>query len=174
MFKIGDTVIYSAHGLCKIDDICEKTISGVTRTYYVLHPLAQSNLTISTPVDNKNVIHEMMDEEEAQDLLQSFKEPGVDWIQDVKPRNAKYTKIIKSGDRRGIAGIANTLMRKSLEASLDKKKLYSQDREMLDTIQDILFKEMAMALNRSYEEIAEQAEKMVSSQLDLSQHEVVQ
>lgn len=174
MFKIGDTVIYSAHGLCKIDDICEKTIAGVTRTYYVLHPLAQSNLTISTPVDNKNVIHEMMGEEEAQDLLQSFKERGVKWIQDVKPRNAKYNQIVKSGNRRGIAGIANTLMLKSIEAKMNKKKLFSQDREMLDTIQDILFKEMALALNSSYEEIAEQAEEMVSDQLDLSQHEVVQ
>lgn len=174
MFKIGDTVIYFAHGLCKIDDICEKTISGVTRTYYVMHPLAQPNLTISTPVDNKNLIHEMMTEAEAQVLLQSFNEPGVDWIQDVKPRNAKYTKIVKSGDRQGIAGIANTLMRKSIEANMDKKKLYSQDREMLDTIQDILFKEMAMALNRSYEEIAELAEKMVSSQIEPSKHEVVQ
>ena len=56
MFNIGDVIIYSTHGLSQIDDICEKTISDVTRTYYVLHPLAQANLTISTPVDNEKVV----------------------------------------------------------------------------------------------------------------------
>ena len=56
MFTIGDTIIYSVHGLCQIDDICEKTYSDVTRNYYVLHPLSQTNLTISVPVDSDKVI----------------------------------------------------------------------------------------------------------------------
>ncbi|WP_161487140.1 CarD family transcriptional regulator [Neobacillus mesonae] len=44
MFSIGDVIIYSVHGLSRVDDICEKTIANVTRTYYALHPLEQSNL----------------------------------------------------------------------------------------------------------------------------------
>jgi CarD family transcriptional regulator len=56
MFDIGDVIIYSEHGLCQIDDICEKTFAGVTRTYYILHPLAQENLQISTPIDNNKVV----------------------------------------------------------------------------------------------------------------------
>ena len=39
MFNIGDVVIYSAHGISKIDNICEKPFSNVTKTYYELHPL---------------------------------------------------------------------------------------------------------------------------------------
>ena len=39
MFNIGDVVIYSAHGISKIDNICEKTFSNVTKTYYELLPL---------------------------------------------------------------------------------------------------------------------------------------
>ncbi|MEH7306801.1 CarD family transcriptional regulator [Neobacillus drentensis] len=51
MFNNGDLVIYSAHGICKIDDICEKTIAGMTKTYYELHPLDHNHqLTISVPV----------------------------------------------------------------------------------------------------------------------------
>nr|WP_243450124.1 CarD family transcriptional regulator [Neobacillus terrae] len=50
-------IIYSAHGICKIDDICEKTISGSTIMYYVLHPVENSkHLTISIPVKNDKVI----------------------------------------------------------------------------------------------------------------------
>ena len=70
MFEIGDVIIYSEHGLCQIDEICEKTISGVTRTYYVLHPLGESNLKISTPIDNNKVVmQKTMDGEEAEELL---------------------------------------------------------------------------------------------------------
>jgi RNA polymerase-interacting CarD/CdnL/TRCF family regulator len=32
MFDIGDVIVYSEHGLCQVDDICEKTIAGVTRS----------------------------------------------------------------------------------------------------------------------------------------------
>ncbi|MEH7418734.1 CarD family transcriptional regulator [Neobacillus drentensis] len=67
MFNIGDLVIYSIHGLSRIDDICEKTISNVTKTYYVLHPLDQANLIISAPVDSdKVVMQKMLDSEEAE------------------------------------------------------------------------------------------------------------
>ncbi|MDQ6596090.1 CarD family transcriptional regulator [Bacillus salipaludis] len=43
MFNIGDLIIYSGHGICRVDDICEKTVSGITRTYYVLHPMENNH-----------------------------------------------------------------------------------------------------------------------------------
>ena len=55
MFDIGDLIIYSAQGICHIDDICKKTYAGVTRNYYILHPVHNSKLKISTPVDNNKL-----------------------------------------------------------------------------------------------------------------------
>jgi len=52
MFNIGDSVLYSSHGICLIEDICEKTFMGITKKYYVLHPMEDCKLSISTPVDN--------------------------------------------------------------------------------------------------------------------------
>ncbi len=69
MYKIGDAIVYSLHGLCQIDDICDKTIANVTRTYYVLHPLAEKSLTISIPVDNDKVIMKLLRREIARKLL---------------------------------------------------------------------------------------------------------
>ena len=60
MFKIGDVIIYSAHGLCKIDDICEKNYGDTTATYYVLHPLENAKLSISIPVNSKQVVMQKM------------------------------------------------------------------------------------------------------------------
>jgi CarD family transcriptional regulator len=169
MFTIGDTIIYSVHGLCQIDDICEKTYSDVTRNYYVLHPLSQSNLTISVPVDNDKVIMlKTMNRKQAEEILQSFNEPGIPWVDDVKKRKLQYNNVVKTGDRREIAKIANSLMRKSFEYSLDKKRMYDQDRRLLSTIQDLLFKELANSLDTSFEDISAQVDEMIQKDFSVS------
>lgn len=169
MFNIGDTIIYSVHGLCQIDDICEKTYSDVTRNYYVLHPLSQANLTISVPVDNDKVIMlKTMNREQAEEILQSFNKPGIPWVEDVKKRKSQYNNVVKTGDRREIAKIANSLMRKSFEYSLDKKRMYDQDRRLLSTIQDLLFKELANSLDTSFEDISAQVDEMIQKDFSVS------
>jgi CarD family transcriptional regulator len=162
MFDIGDVIVYSEHGLCQVDDICEKTIAGVTRTYYILHPLAQENLQISTPIDNNKVVMlKTMGREEAEELLGTFKHPGASWIEEPKKRYQQYMEQIQTGNRKVIAGIANTLMKKGLELKENNKRLYDQDRKLLLTIQSILFKEMAMSMNTSFEEIEEKVNSLV-------------
>ena len=169
MFNIGDTIIYSVHGLCQIDDICEKTYSDVTRNYYVLHPLSQANLTISVPVDNDKVIMlKTMNREQAEEILQSFNKPGIPWVEDVKKRKSQYNNVVKTGDRREIAKIANSLMRKNFEYSLDKKRMYDQDRRLLSTIQDLLFKELANSLDTSFEDISAQVDGMIQKDFSVS------
>lgn len=169
MFTIGDTIIYSVHGLCQIDDICEKTYSDVTRNYYVLHPLSQANLTISVPVDNDKVIMlKTMNREQAEEILQSFNKPGIPWVEDVKKRKSQYNNVVKTGDRREIAKIANSLMRKNFEYSLDKKRMYDQDRRLLSTIQDLLFKELANSLDTSFEDIFAQVDGMIQKDFSVS------
>lgn len=122
-------------------------------------------MTISTPIDNDKVVMlKTMDREEAEDILQSFKQPGIDWISDVKLRNRKYSSIVQSGNRKEITKIANTLMRKTLEVKLNNKKLYEQDRRLLNTIQNILFNELALSLNTTFEKILEQVNNMIKNQ----------
>jgi CarD family transcriptional regulator len=163
MFNIGEVIIYSAHGLSKIDDICEKTFSNVTKTYYVLHPLEQVNLTINTPVDNDKVVMlKIMEREEAEEILQSFQHPGLCWISNPRERNITYKKVIKDGDRSEIAKLANTLMRQDIECRMNNRKLYEQDRRLLDTIQNILFKELAASLDTSFGKIYEQVNNMIN------------
>ena len=162
MFNIGDMVMYSAHGVSKIDNICEKTYSNVTKTYYELHPLEQTNLMISTPVDNDKVVMlKMMDREEAEDLLQSFQQTGIQWVGNPRELNLQYKKVVKNGDRSEIAKLVNTLMRQDIELRMDKKKLYEQDRRILETTQRILFKELAVSLDTSFEKIHAQVNSIL-------------
>jgi CarD family transcriptional regulator len=157
MYNIGDLIIYSAHGICKIDDICEKTISGSTTMYYVLHPIDNSKqLSISIPVNNDKVIMlDLLKKEEAHEILESFQEPGILWNDKPNLRYTLYNNIVNTGDRKEIAKVVNTLLRKQNEAELHGKKLYEQDRKLLDMAQNILFKEMAISLNTTWEDINE-------------------
>ena len=164
MFKIGDTIIYSDHGLCEIDDICEQTFAGITRNYYILHPLADTNLKISAPVDSDKVLMlRTMNQEEAESVLQTFNQPGIDWIEDSRQRNREYTDHVQSGDRNSIAKIINTLMRKNAELKLNGKRIYDQDRKLLQLIQSTLFNELALSLDTSYEAIEQRVNRMLEN-----------
>lgn len=154
MFKIGDLIVYSGQGICCIDDICEKTIMGETKEYYVLHPVDSSTLTISILVDNEKVIMlDIIQSDEAEKIIDSFKEKGVDWIEINSQRNVEYSDIVKTGKRSEIAKVVNTLMRKKYITEIKGRKFYEQDTRLLVSVQNILFSEFAMSLNTTYEEI---------------------
>lgn len=123
MFKIGDLIIYSAQGICHIDNICEKTYLNMTKDYYVLHPLDNPKLKISIPVDIDEVMMlSIIDKEDAEKLINSFRLPGIDWIDKNNHRFQVYSNIVKQGNRKEISMIANTLIREELKAESEGKK----------------------------------------------------
>jgi CarD family transcriptional regulator len=89
------------------------------------------------------------------------KDPGIKWNDKPNLRYSLYNNIVNTGDRKEIAKVINTLLRKKNEADLHGKKLYEQDRKLLDTAQNILFKEMAISLNTTWEEINEMVLKLL-------------
>lgn len=52
-------------------------------------------------------------------------------------------------------------MRQDIELRMDKKKLYEQDRRILETTQNILFKELAVSLDTSFEKIYAQVNSII-------------
>ncbi|TSI03135.1 CarD family transcriptional regulator [Lysinibacillus sp. BW-2-10] len=162
MFNIGDKIIYSSHGLCCIDDITEKTFSGVTKTYYVLHPLDNEKLQINAPIDNKSIsMLEVMNKEEAEEILFLFTLPGIEWIDKSHQRIQIYNSIVKKGNRKEIAKIINTLMIKKHELESEGKKFPEFDRKLLVTIQHILFNELALSLKTTIDTIHQKVEKLL-------------
>lgn len=156
MFDIGDLIIYSSQGICRIDDICEKTYFGAAKKYYVLHPVGDCKLSISTPVDNDKVtMLELLSKEEAEEIAESFKQPGMAWIEADNERNQTYSDIVKKGNRKEISAIANTLMRKKIQLEKNHKKPGENDKRLLTCIQNILFAELAFSLGSTSEAISE-------------------
>lgn len=164
MFKIGDLIIYSGQGICRVDNICDKTYAGQTRTYYELHPIENNHhLTISTPVDNdKTMMLKLMNKQEAEEILETFNSEGIKWIEKTQLRNQVYADIVKTGNRSEIAKVANTLMKKKYEVEMTGRKFFEYDSRLLHRIQSILFKELSIALNSSYDHISEMIHSIIN------------
>lgn len=166
MFNVGDLVIYDSHGICHIDNIRNKTLIDVTKPYYELHPLDDPSLKISTPVDRaKVVMKSIIERDEAEALIGIFKQPGMRWMDNNNQRATKFNAIIKTGDRLEIAKIANTLMRRKHILDMNNKTLSKRDRDILDHIRDILFIEMAIALDITNEALEDTIKQTVIAHL---------
>ncbi|WP_346938470.1 CarD family transcriptional regulator [uncultured Clostridium sp.] len=163
MFNIGELIIYSAHGICRIDDICEKIICGKKRNYYELHPVDDYSLSISVPVESDKVaMLQLVNKEEAEEILESFSQPGIEWIEANTERNQVYSNIVKTGDRKDISKIASTLMRQKRKIEVEGKKFHVQDNKLLTYIQNILFTELAFKLNTTFESINRKVTKLIN------------
>ncbi|RFB17207.1 CarD family transcriptional regulator [Bacillus sp. HNG] len=168
MFKVGDLVVYSSLGICKINDICDETYYGRTRKYYILHPIEDNDLTIRNPVDNDRVLMlGIINRQDAEDMLESFKRTGIAWIEKGNERTKIYHEIVMSGNRKEIAGIVNTLMCRKYEVEMADKKLGEPDRRLLLHIQNILYKELAISLDTTFEKIANEVERNIKYKIGL-------
>lgn len=166
MFNVGDLVIYSTHGICQIDKISDKTMSDVTRQYYVLHPVDDPSLKISTPVDHApSVMQNIMKKDEAEALLEQFKEPSKRWNENNNQRSNSFAATIRKGDRNEIASIANTLMRREKLLELNGKTLGARDNTILADIQNNLFNEMALSLNTTYKAVEKKVYQCIMEHL---------
>lgn len=166
MYKIGDLLIYSNYGICRVEDICKMNYINDERLCYVLRPLAKKNLIINTPVDNERVkIHDLIDRKTAEQVLASFYEPGIKWIREARKRYREFKEHVKTGDRLVLAKVLNTLLRKNIELKEQRKKLHVQDRNLLEQIKKILFYELAMVFDTTYERIEDEINRRILEQM---------
>ena len=120
MFKINDTVIYGAQGVCRVVDIVDKNIGGKTAQYYALQPFFQENTTIFVPTHNPKLVlkmHSVLTKEEIDRLIDTMPESNTEWIEDEALRRKQYKEILSSGDRLKIA-----LMIKALYLEQQRRK----------------------------------------------------
>lgn len=166
MFNIGDLIIYSAHGVCKIYDIKEKIFLGERKNYYEIHPINDERLFLSVPVDKGDLLlFKMSDKDEAKTLLDTFKGEGYEWIENNNERSKIYSDILKAGNREEISKVLNALVSESRKLNVIDKKLNEKDKRILISIEEILFSDLAYALSITHEEVKERIYKSIKSRM---------
>lgn len=148
MFKTNDYFIYSSRGVCRVDDVCDKKVNDIKRTYYVFHPVADKEARIMIPVDNKKIfMRATITPDEAKQIISYFDNSElIEWNDNKKLRDKEFDTAIRQSDAQELAKILKVLLfRKSNSVSLNKK-FADTDNRLLLSIQQLLFNELAVVL----------------------------
>ena len=155
-YKVNDTVMYGAQGVCRIVDISEREFAGNTMTYYILKPVYDEKSTIFVPVKNEKLtekLRRILSAEEIHTLIKSMPEEKTLWIEEENVRKERYKEILTHGDRTQLIGMLKALdvHRKELEEK--GKKLHIADDTFFKEAEKMLYEEFALALDLQLEEV---------------------
>ena len=129
MYQVGEKIVYGGNGVCVVDEIRMIELphsDSDAKAYYVLRPIFQ-DCKISVPVDTKIFMRPMITAEQAQELVDSIPEI------DAEPYYNTALRQLQDHYEQKI----------SLE---QKKKFGAIDERYLKRAEDLLFDELAAAL----------------------------
>src|SRR4029078_5597973 len=141
-FKVGEQVVYPAHGVGVIESIQTKTISGTARKFYMLRIL-DSDMTIMIPTENVGSVglRRIIGGDMVTKVYKILRDKKVEIDQQTwNRRYREYTEKIMTGSVLEIAQVLRELF-----VLKGEKKLYFGERKMLDTARNLLVKELAIA-----------------------------
>jgi CarD family transcriptional regulator len=153
MFKVGEKVVYPAHGVGQIESIRSHVISGTEKRFYMLRIL-ETDMKIMIPVDNVDSVglRKVIDRAMVSKVYKVLRQKKVETDQQTwNRRYREYTEKIKTGSILEIAKVLRDLF--VLKAD---KELSFGERKMLDTARNLLVKELSIARSHSEEKIMEE------------------
>jgi CarD family transcriptional regulator len=153
MFKVGEKVVYPAHGVGEIEAIRSHVISGSEKKFYMLRIL-ETDMKIMIPIDNVDSVglRKIIDRAMVTKVYKVLRQKKVETDQQTwNRRYREYTEKIKTGS---ILEIAKVL--RDLFVLKGDKELSFGERKMLDTARNLLVKELSIARSHSEEKIMEE------------------
>lgn len=155
MFNKGDRIFYGQTGVCIVEDISEKVLTkNHKKLYYTIRPLYQQNNIIYAPVESDKVfMREIISEDEVKKLIQKVPELYE------KALNGEgkidYQEYIDSHSCEELLELAVLIYSKKQAAKRMKKKMGFIDEKYLKRAEELLFGELAAALNITPAEVPE-------------------
>ena len=146
MFNIGDTVVYGAQGVCKIDSCETKQIGRQSADYYVLKPLFNESTAVFVPVDNKLLTAKMqtvLTKAQAEELVKKADQIDVIKSNDENQKREQYKAILSSGDREKLIALIKTIRLERDIRRGNNKKLNINDEQTLRKAELLLYNELA-------------------------------
>lgn len=154
MFNKGELVVYGQTGVCTVEDICEKElIKNQKRLYYVLKPINQENNIIYAPADSDKVfMRSVITRAEAEELISEIPEisENSDLFDDSKEEYRNYLSSHRCID---LVKLTSQIYRKKKSAQENRKKLGFVDEKYMRLAENLLFGELACALEIPVENV---------------------
>ncbi|MCR5113057.1 MAG: CarD family transcriptional regulator [Acholeplasmatales bacterium] len=149
MFSVGDVVIYTTYGICKISALNKIKMGKFENTYYVLKPLNEDTTEISLPVNNPMTamrLQPLLSEDEIKDLINQipFLEPY--WIEKDNDRKTEFSEIVKSGDRKETLRLLKSIRVHIVDIKNKGRKLHATDETVMKDAEKLLLDEFSYVL----------------------------
>ncbi|MBR1413955.1 MAG: CarD family transcriptional regulator [Bacilli bacterium] len=150
MKNVGDIIVYKKD-VCKIVNIINNYFNN--KDYYDLVPMYDNTLSIKVPVDS-SLIRDVISKEKALSLIND--------VNNIKPLNIndkfienEYKKLLESNNLENLFIIIKTTYMRNSDRVLNGKKEGERDNNYLHKCEQILFNELAVSLNLSFDEVKE-------------------
>jgi len=160
MFKKGDYVVYGTHGVCAIEGVEKLQINPLKKDccYYILKPLFKKDSVYYLPTDcgdGKLPIKKIVTKEQAEELILRLKNPLTNTLTDTFLNETELKAAIKEKDRFEIVDIIKLLQKRKSSKAKEKKKLSLAEERYLKVAKEMLFEELAFALQVDIKQVEE-------------------
>ena len=157
MFKVGEKVVYPAHGVGIIESLQTKVVSGTQKNFYMLRIL-DSDMTIMIPTENVSQVglRRVIGKDMVSKVYKILRDKKVEVDQQTwNRRYREYTEKIKTGSVLEIAKVLRDLF-----VLKGDKELSFGERKMLDTARNLLVKELSIARSHPEEKIIDELKQI--------------
>lgn len=165
MFRVGDTVLYGVHGVCRIIAEEERTVNRRKVGYYVLEPVEQPGVMFYVPSQNPAALSKLrktLTESEIYALFRSDEVQRGTWIEDESARKQRFRELMYGSDRGAIIGMLRSIYDHRESQRANGRKLHVCDENFMRDAEKLLCVEFGMALNLQPEQVA----SFIHSQLE--------
>ena len=148
MYRIGDFVIYSNSGVCKITDIVSRKDGKTEQLYYVLLPLYQT-CTIYTPIDNDKVfMRPVITKTEANRLIDMIPTINAEAYHNrsINQLSEHYNEALKTHDCSDLIELCMSIYAKKQSLEQQNRKFGAVDEKFMKRAEELLHGELAVAL----------------------------
>ena len=159
MYQVGDLILYGSTGVCKVADITTQELAGKDKKqlFYVLEPLYQ-NCTIFTPViTTKIFMRPIISKDEAERLIDMIPAIRVEAYhnRDLNQLAEHYKASLSTHDCSDLIELSMSIYAKKQFVEQQKRKFGAVDEKFMKRAEDLLFGELAAALNIPKDQVPE-------------------
>lgn len=166
MFEVGEMVVYGEIGVCRIQDIIERELSGKgMKSFYVMKPVYEKG-RIQVPADNPEImLRPVISKERAEELIDVFPFVKVEMCDESSVHRLAnyYREMIRCQDCEKLITLIVSIYRKCRRKDGEDMKFSQTDKKYISKAEDLLYGEFAAALGIDREDVPGYIEKRVGS-----------
>ena len=165
MFSVGDYVVKSNTGICRINDIVLLDMRGEgEKQYYVLLPIDDARAKIFVSVDaDRSKVRPVMTKDDASAFVSRIDDIKAVWIANDKLREQKYKEAFRSNEPEALVGVIKNLYLRGRARIAEGKKIAATDDKYFKMAEQALYSELAFALEIPMEEVPALISKTIES-----------